>query len=204
MEKQAQTCDIREPHSTSFKQYLLSLLPEWIEFTRGREIYLTNKSKAAHAIAETHDSQIDQNDALLLMRAAGHHTQVMSTKSGVLHWIILIKMPYSPCCRRGHKFYYVILHGPSILQTDANVDDDMGLNARMKIAATISQLLIYNTHSGTHHARKTSTIRHGKDREAPFPLYQGLKMHGEARLKKNRLRLHMHLACQCLTVVSWK
>ena len=108
-----------------------------------------------------------------------------------------------PLLQKVIGFITVILQGPSILQADANSDDRMGLDARMQIAATISQLLIYNTCSGTHHARQTSTIRHGKDQETTFPLYQGLTMHREAWLK-NRSRLHMHLVCQCLTVMSWK
>ncbi len=36
----------------------------------------------------------------------------------------------------------------------------------------------------------TSTIRHGKDHETPFPLYQGLKMHGDARMKKQIENAH--------------
>ena len=53
---------------------------------------------------------------------------------------------------------------------------------------TISQMLIYNTYS-TYHNTKTTTIRNSKEHETPFLLYQGLNMHGDARLrKKNRSR----------------
>ena len=48
---------------------------------------------------------------------------------------------------------------------------------------TISQMLIYNTYS-TYHNTKTITIRNSKEHETPFLLYQGLNMHGDARLEK--------------------
>ena len=36
----------------------------------GKEIYMSNKTKVAELIAKAHDTQIHQNDALLLIRAA--------------------------------------------------------------------------------------------------------------------------------------
>ena len=58
---------------------------------------------------------------------------------------------------------------------------------------TISQMLIYNTYS-TYHNTKTTTIRNSKEHETPFLLYQGLNMHGDARLRtKNRSRIPTNL-----------
>ena len=48
----------------------------------------------------------------------------------------------------------------------------------------ISQLLIYNCTKGTHHPVKTDAVRHNKERETPFPLYHGLKLHRNGRSKK--------------------
>ena len=48
------------------------------------------------------------------------------------------------------------------------------MHGRDKVACTISQLLIYNIYGGIHHATKTNTIRHGKEHETPFLVYQGL------------------------------
>ena len=53
----------------------------------------------------------------------------------------------------------------------------------MAYMSIISQMLIYNTYS-THHNTKTTTIRNSKEHETPFLLYQGLNIHGDARLKK--------------------
>ena len=115
--------------------------------------------------------KIDRNDALLLTRTAV-----------ILHNVCLQKVEpfpgsFSPECLTTPaaddiiSFSNVILQGPSILSANVNNDDNMDLDARMQIAATISQLLIYSTCSGTHHARQTSTIRHGEDQETHLPLF---------------------------------
>ena len=57
-------------HIPQFKEHLLNLLPEWAEFSQGKEIYISNKTKVADLLAKAHDYQIGQSDALLLMRAA--------------------------------------------------------------------------------------------------------------------------------------
>ena len=70
MEEQGHLCNEREPHLTRFREHLLSLLPEWTEFSQGNEIYISHNEKVADLLMKAHDSQIDQDDALLLMRAA--------------------------------------------------------------------------------------------------------------------------------------
>ena len=86
-------------------------------------------------------------------------------------------------------FFNVVLRGPSILRENKDIGDDANPNKKEKIACNISQLLIYNTSKGTHHVNKTSVIRHNKKRGTPFPLYNGLKLHGEGRNKK-QISLH--------------
>ena len=56
---------------------------------------------------------------------------------------------------------------------DISGDTEMNdhVTGRPKIASTISQLLIYNTVSATHHTMTTSTMSHGKDHDTPFSLY---------------------------------
>ncbi|KAL8561604.1 hypothetical protein ACOMHN_024839 [Nucella lapillus] len=82
------------------------------------------------------------------------------------------------------SFFNVVLRGPSALHGREKIGGDANLDAREKIACNISQLLIYNTSKGTHHAVKTAAVRHNKERETPFPLYHGLKLHGNGRDKK--------------------
>lgn len=191
MEEQGSPCHhTREPHSTRFKEHLLNLLPEWAEFAQGKEIYISNKTKVADLLAKAHDSQIGQDDALLLMRAAVLLRKLCLQKQEPFNG------QFSPDCLTSsvpeelRSFINVILQGGSILRDEGNIDVDEHVHGRAKIACTISQLLIYNTYSGTHHATKTSTIRHVKEHETPFVLYQGLKMHGDARLKKQIDKSH--------------
>ena len=63
------------------------------------------------------------------------------------------------------------------------MDERVHWRAKVAYIYTISQMLIYNTYS-THHNNKTTTIRNSKEHETHFLLYQGLNMHGDARLKK--------------------
>ena len=57
MEGQGTPCQYsKEPHTTRFKEHLLSLLSEWDEFSQGKEIYLSNKMKVADLVAKAHDS----------------------------------------------------------------------------------------------------------------------------------------------------
>ena len=62
-----------------------------------------------------------------------------------------------------------------------NMDEHVYWRAKVAYMYTISQMLIYNTYS-TYHNTKTITIRNSKEHETPFLLYQGLNMHGDARL----------------------
>ena len=75
MSDQGNPCkDRKEPHATRFKDHLLSLLPEWSEFSRentGRkDIYISHKVTVADELAKKHKFQICQAEALILMRAA--------------------------------------------------------------------------------------------------------------------------------------
>ena len=65
------------------------------------------------------------------------------------------------------------------------MDEHVHWRAKVAYMSTISQMLIYNTYS-THHNTKTTTIRNSKEHETSFLLYQGLNMHGDARLKNKK------------------
>lgn len=182
--------DTREPHSTRFKEYLLRLLPEWAEFSQGKDIYISNKSKVADLLAKAHDSQIDQDDALLLMRAAVILRKRCLQKQEPFNGSFPSDCLTTPVPEELRSFISVILQGTSILREQEQLDMNAHIHGRVKIASTISQQLVYNTCSGTHHATKTDTIRHGKGHETPFVLYQGLKLHGDGRLKKQIENAH--------------
>ena len=80
-------------------------------------------------------------------------------------------------------FFDTVLQGQSTVFGKKNIIDNTNQDARDKIACIISQLLMYNATKGVHHTVKTDTVRHSKERETPFPLYYGLKLHALGRQK---------------------
>ena len=82
------------------------------------------------------------------------------------------------------SFFNVVFRGRSALCGRVMVAGDANLDPRDKIACNISQLLIFNAVMGTYHTVNTPAVRHSKERETPFPLYRGLRLHGHGRDKK--------------------
>ena len=58
-------------NATRFKDHLLSRLPTgWHSYTKGRDVFLSHSSTVGEALAQSFEqSEINQDDALLLMRA---------------------------------------------------------------------------------------------------------------------------------------
>uniref|UniRef100_UPI00358EAE2A uncharacterized protein n=1 Tax=Myxine glutinosa TaxID=7769 RepID=UPI00358EAE2A len=180
--------DKKEPHSTRFKEHLLDLLPEWGEFSKGNEgrkdVYISHKVKVADELAKTYRSQIEQKDALIFMRAAVMMHKFCLQSQEPFDGSFPPNCLTAPVCEEMRSFFNVVLRGPSALHGREKISGDANLDAREKIACNISQLLIYNTFKGKHHAVKMAAVRHSKERETPFPLYHGLKLHGHGRNKK--------------------
>ena len=173
--------------SMRFKQHILSLLPEWIEFTTGREIYLTNKSKAVHVIAKTLTKKLTR-----MMHCSWWGQQLSYASSVYKKWSPSLDHSHQNALqhllqKRSWNPLMLYCKDHSFFRPMRTMMITWTWMQKCKFAATISQLLIYNTCPGTHHARQTSTIMRGKDQETTFPLYQGLKMHREAWLKKKQV-----------------
>ena len=89
-----------------------------------------------------------------------------------------------------NMFFNTVLQWQSTVFGKKNINDNTNQDARDKIACIISQLLMCNVTKGipgipyrVHHTVKTDTVRHSKERETPFPLYYGLKLHALGRQK---------------------
>ena len=82
------------------------------------------------------------------------------------------------------SFFNLVIRGRSALCGRVIVAGDANLDPRDKIACNISQLLIFNAVKGTYHTVNTPAVRHSNERETPFPLYRGLRLHGHGRDKK--------------------
>ena len=101
------------------------------------------------------------------------------------------------------SFFNVVFRGRSALCGRIMVAGDANLDPRDKIACNISQLLVFNAVKGTHHTVNTPAVRHSNERETPFSLYRGLRLHGHGR-DKNRSGLTKTMVSQHRMVVSWK
>ena len=82
------------------------------------------------------------------------------------------------------SFFNVVFRCRSALCGRDMVAGDANLDPRDKIACNISQLLIFNAVKGTYHTVDTPAVRHSNERETPFLLYRGLRLHGHGRDKK--------------------
>ena len=186
MEDQGTPCsDTREPHSTRFKEYLLKLLPEWTDFSQGKEVYISSNQKVGHLLADAHKSQsVIQDDVLLLMRAAVVLRKCCLQRQEPFTGSFGPDSLTSPVPGQLRSFINILLQGPSILHEQNNDELQGQVHGRARVASSIAQQIIYNTCSVSHHTTTSANIRHNKDRETPFPLYLGLKLHGEGRQKK--------------------
>ena len=193
MSEMGRPCSGREPHATRFKDNMLHHLPDWAEFSQGRDIFISHKATVGTVLAQTyHSAIIDQDEALLLVRAA------MAIRKRILVKYAPFNGSFSPYCLSEPvdetvlSFVNVVLQGPKgTIHHSRRVQagSDAGLDTRAKIACTISQLLTYNTVKYASSSDSTA-IRHSKERGTPFPLYHGIKLHGDARLKHQIQNAH--------------
>ncbi|KAL8588046.1 hypothetical protein ACOMHN_061212 [Nucella lapillus] len=79
-----------------------------------------------------------------------------------------------------------MLQGTSSI-TDETDDDPESLSAKVRVACTISQLICSNT---AKRATSAVGLYHRKERETPFPLYLGLKLHVNDRQRSTVSTLH--------------
>jgi len=200
MSDMGRPCSGREPHATRFKDHLLHNLPEWAELAEGRDVFISHKSTVGAVLAHTyHSSQIDQDEALLLIRAA------MALRKRILLKQDTFNGSFSPNCLSSPveetvlSFVNVVLQGSkgavghsSRIQSDS----DAALGTRAKIACTLSQLLIFNTVKYASSSDNT-VIRHSKERETPFPLY-----HGITEMPDSSIKLRMPITLGCLSLIN--
>ncbi|KAL8566020.1 hypothetical protein ACOMHN_019462 [Nucella lapillus] len=160
------------------------MLPEWKEFSHGKEVFISSDQKVGCLLAETHKSQIGQDDVLLLMRAALILRKCCLQRQEPFTGSFVPDSLKSPVPAQLQSFLNTLMQGTSILHGQSNEELQAQVRGRARVASVIGQQIIYNTCSGSHHDTKSSNIRHNKEHETPFPLYQGLKLHGQGRQKK--------------------
>ena len=134
-------CSGREPHATRFKEHMLLHLPDWDTFNQGRDVYLSHRETVGNVLAEAYkSSQIDQDEALLLIRAAIFLRKCILTKQDTFKGSFSANCLTSPVDEAVLSFMNVVLQGPK-----GNLDNyrsahdrsDASLGARAKIACTL-------------------------------------------------------------------
>lgn len=146
-------------------------------------MYISSNQKVGDVLAEAHKTQLDQNDALLLMRAAVVLRKFFLHKQELFLGSFSQDSLTSPVPGQLRSFLNILLQGPPMLQEKQNERQAEQVRGRARIANVIAQQILYNSCSGSHHTTKSTNIRHNIDHETPFPLYMGLKLHGDGRQK---------------------
>ena len=135
----------------------------------------------ADELAKKHKFQSCQAEALILMRAAIIIHKLCLESQEPFNGSFSANCLTAPVNKNMRIFFNTVLQGQATVNGKKNINDNTNQDARDKIACIVSQLLMYNATKGVHHTVRTDTVRHSKERETPFPLYYGLKLHALGR-----------------------
>lgn len=166
-------------HSGRLKDHLLKKLgPDWSAFSEGRNVYICHKKTAGAAVARTSCLQVTEEEAKSIVEVG-----LMLRK-----YILLQQMPFNgsfrsncltePVAKPLLALLDVLIQGSSAV--DQTEENQVTINARTRVACTLSQLICSNAARQSTHAL---TLYQRKERETPFPLYVGLKLLGNDRNK---------------------
>ena len=175
-------------HPTRFKEHLLKTLgPDWSAFNQSKKVYISHKKTVGAALAETAQLQVTEEKA----------EKIVDVGLMLQKYILQKQMPFdgsfSPYCLSERvaqpllTLIDILLEG---LNSIAELKDDQANNiSRIRVACTISQMICSNA---TKHSSQTPTLyqRRERERDTPFPLYVGLKLHVNDRQKGNISTFH--------------
>ncbi|KAF4114423.1 hypothetical protein G5714_004646 [Onychostoma macrolepis] len=166
-------------HQKRFKEHLLEKLgPEWSALSEGRDVYISHKKIVGAAVAQTSCLQVTEDEAKTIVEVG-----LMLRK-----YILLQQMPFNgsftstclsePVAKPLQTLLDVLIQGSS--SVEQNEENQATISARVRVACTISQLICSNA---AKQSSRALTLYQRKERETPFPLYVGLKLHGNDRNK---------------------
>ena len=167
-------------HPTRFKERLLMKLgPDWSDYTEGRDIYISHKETVGAALAQASRIHVSDDEAQKIVEVGlilrQHILQEQKHFNGSFDPSCLSEPVSKPLL----TLLDVLLEGSSSIE-DKVAQNQASISARFRVACTISQLICSNAAKQSSSAR---TLYQMKDRETPFPLYVGLKLHASARQK---------------------
>lgn len=174
-------------HQKRFKEHLLMKLgPDWSEYSEGRDIYISHKKTVGAALAHTADLEVTEDGA----------TKIIEVGLMLRRHILLQQMPFNgsfnscslsePVAKPLLALLDALLQGSASIEENGDDEQDE-TNARLRVACTISQLICSNA---VKKASNAVTLYQKKERETPFPLYVGLKLHANDRQKSTISTFH--------------
>ena len=132
--------DRKETHATRFKDHLLSLLPDWSEFSRenkGRkDIYISHKVTVAGELAKKHKFQSCRAEALILMRAAMIIHKLCLESQESLGGSFSANCLTAPVNHKNMRIFNTVLQGQSTAFGKKNINDNTNQDARDKLHAS--------------------------------------------------------------------
>jgi hypothetical protein len=179
---------VQKVNSTRLKDRILSMVPDLQAQQQGREVVLIFNSDVGE-IVKIASAQSNDDDGIQLVRAA----QIV--RKEILQQEYSFDGSFQPGCEQNVvpqsllALVRMILQGPSIQdQKDAN-------DAMMKVALSMSELLMFNTKKKQRMQCPESDIRHSKGRESPLAIYTGLLVHAKTRQRDLVDKLSSHGLC---------
>ncbi len=173
-----------ELHSTRFKEHLLKLMPSWSIHSEGRQIFFSHKKTISAALAkEAETAEIGDNDARKIIEVGLMMRKYTLKKQGPFTGTFSAKCLSESVAYPLLVLVDTMLEGTTAIQREECTDQsDADITARLKVAYTLSQLICSKLVKRT--AASTSTlVCQCRERQAPFPLYFGLKLHAEGHQK---------------------
>ncbi len=168
-------------HSTRFKNHLLGKLgSDFYAFKNGKDVYISHSKTIGSSLAETARVHVTEDEAEnivavgLILRK--YILNVPTPFNGTFNQNALTKPVAQPLL----TLLEVMLEGSSSI-TDKMNEDASSINARTRVACTISQLICSNAAKSSSQA---TTLYQSRQRVMPFPLYVGLKLHVNDRQRQ--------------------
>ena len=162
-------------HGVRFKEHLLKKLgPEWSAFSEGCDVYIAHKKTVGAEGAQTSCLQVTEDEAKNIVEMG-----LMLRK-----YILLQQMPFNgsftstcltePVAKPLQTLLDVLIQGSG--SVEQNEENRATINARVRVAAMLQS-------NAAKQSIQALTLYQRKERETPFPLYVGLKLHRNDRNK---------------------
>ena len=164
-------------HSTRFKDRLLQLEPDLREACagRGHPTLISHKFAQAEVVNREHKKQFDDSNIEYIKASLSLHKLIIN------HKLKPFTGSFTPDCLTDDvpeqllDFVNRLIQGPIW-------DEEKEINKqRERVAKIICHQIVFNTVTRPTPGR--TVMRHNKSRTPSYPIYQGLKLHAEGKLK---------------------